>query len=578
MMRTVRTLLRNTDGAVAPTIALSLVGLIAAGGIAFDYARLAALDTELQNAADQAALAAVTQLDGQANATTRAIAAARALVVNHTRLANDGSGVVVQTGQDVTDANGNVTGVRVLFYATKADAEADINGFVSTSANADATAKFVKVAVTERRVNYALTPIAAAFSSPNIAAEATAGLGTAICKVPPVMICNPDEPSGNGNVNYDFNANGLRGYGLKLVSVGNGPSAWAPGNFGYLDTGSSTSNPNVELRQALGWSTAPGDCSALDGVETRTGAGTTVTAALNTRFDIYERPAIKNNNNASCPVGASCPPSINTVKDVYQRGSPNAANKCDVANNEWEQAAEAEAYRPTNTTDLTQAEADLIKIMGHPRDKCHAISINGSCTYNSVTPSKIGDGQWDRNAYFRVNYGWTSTEWPTNVALGAASARITTFSSTRPTRYEVYLWEIANRGAVIGGRTILAARAYGTGGNPETDFDQPVCSALQTPSTSGVVPGVANVDRRRISAAVLNCNARNVHGGGPTVYPVLKWIELFLVEPSINRGSGGGQRTDPNDVYVEIIGETTSSGANSTAGQVVRRDVPYLVR
>jgi len=41
--------------------------LIAAGGIAFDYARLAAMDTELQQAADQAALAAVTQLDGPAD-------------------------------------------------------------------------------------------------------------------------------------------------------------------------------------------------------------------------------------------------------------------------------------------------------------------------------------------------------------------------------------------------------------------------------------------------------------------------------------------------------------------------------
>jgi hypothetical protein len=92
-----------------------------------------------------------------------------------------------------------------------------------------------------------------------------------------------------------------------------------------------------------------------------------------------------------------------------------------------------------------------------------------------------------------------------------------------------------------------------------------------------VVPGGSNVDRRRISAAVLNCNAQNVQGGGGAVYPVLKWVEMFLVEPSVNRGSGGSQRTDPNDIYVEIIGETTL-GAGGSAGQVVRRDKPYLVR
>ena len=40
----------RTEGAVAPTIALSLSALIAVGGIAFDYARMASLDTELQDA------------------------------------------------------------------------------------------------------------------------------------------------------------------------------------------------------------------------------------------------------------------------------------------------------------------------------------------------------------------------------------------------------------------------------------------------------------------------------------------------------------------------------------------------
>ena len=111
-----RTLLKNSDGAVGPTIALSLVGLIAAGGIAFDYARLASMDTELQNAADQAALAAVTQLDGTSGATTRAIAAAQSLLANETRFANDGSGVTIQTGQSGTDSSGNAI-VRVRFFA-----------------------------------------------------------------------------------------------------------------------------------------------------------------------------------------------------------------------------------------------------------------------------------------------------------------------------------------------------------------------------------------------------------------------------------------------------------------------------
>ena len=81
----------NDSGAVAPTVALSLFALIGAGGIAFDYARLASLDTELQNAADQAALAAATQLDKQSGAIARATAAANNLLSNQTLFANDGS-------------------------------------------------------------------------------------------------------------------------------------------------------------------------------------------------------------------------------------------------------------------------------------------------------------------------------------------------------------------------------------------------------------------------------------------------------------------------------------------------------
>jgi len=74
MMRLARSLWRNVDGAIAPLTGLALFGLIAAGGIAFDYARLAGMDTELQQAADQAALAAATQLDRSDESQTRATA------------------------------------------------------------------------------------------------------------------------------------------------------------------------------------------------------------------------------------------------------------------------------------------------------------------------------------------------------------------------------------------------------------------------------------------------------------------------------------------------------------------------
>ena len=69
-------LIRNDDGAVAATYALALTALIMIAGVGFDYGRLAAMDSELQNGADQAALAGATQLNGASGACSRASAAA----------------------------------------------------------------------------------------------------------------------------------------------------------------------------------------------------------------------------------------------------------------------------------------------------------------------------------------------------------------------------------------------------------------------------------------------------------------------------------------------------------------------
>src|SRR5438552_14448348 len=97
MSRLGRSIWSNDEGAVAPTVALALVGLVAVGGIAFDYAHVATLDTELQQAADQAALAAATQLDGQSGAIARATAAAQSLITNKTLFGSGGGAVTIPT-------------------------------------------------------------------------------------------------------------------------------------------------------------------------------------------------------------------------------------------------------------------------------------------------------------------------------------------------------------------------------------------------------------------------------------------------------------------------------------------------
>jgi len=534
----------DNSGAVAATVGLSLFALVAAGGIAFDYARLAALDTEMQNAADQAALAAATQLDQKTNAVARATAAANGLLANLTLMANDNDA-----------ANMSINTTTVLFYATKADAEG-ANGTDCPTANtvtADATAKFVCVRTMNRVARYALTPIVEAFSSDDVSAMAVAGIGSAICKTPPVMMCNPSEPTTNTNVDYPFDANALKGVGILLV----GDGSYEPGNFGFLQTGFG-SGAN-DLLKALGYNTPPGDCMETSGVDTKTGLNASVMDGINTRFDVDA-------NGNSCPGGnINCSPSINVRKDLVR------GNQCGITGNGWEpnpsnsSTFDTRAYRPTSAA--TYPSTKTPDIMGHPRDLCHAHGEVNDCGSGGAS-RRIGTGDWDINAYWRSQFG-------ADYANEVSSATYGSQPKGYPTRYQVYQWEIDN----------FASKLLNKAGQgSKTAYGRPQASTcLATPTAPyGIVPSQTVVDRRRLSVAVLNCKALGI-AGHETNQPVVKWVDVFLVEPSYSRnkcssGSGCNDKyTVKSDVYVEVIGET-SSGAGQTAGQVVRRDVPYLVK
>ena len=550
MRSSAKRLWSDQSGAIAAVYALALPALIAVGGIAFDYARMAALDTELQNAADQAALAAVTQLDQTATSCTRAVAAARSLITNSTLFANDGAaaGTTVAISPQSTSGCGNGTTDQIIFYSA----------YTSASSNTVTTdplaARFVSVTVNPRKAVYALTPIVALLNSGDLRGAAVAGLGSAICKVPPVMFCNPDEPSTNTNVNLDFDVNARIGRGMRLI----GDGSYAPGNFGFLET--NFGNGANNLLAALGWNSPPGDCAPINGVSTKPGMSASVIDGLNTRFDIDA-------NGNTCPtidgVTGVCSPSVNVRKDLVRR------NSCGITGNGW---AENDAdgsnfqtrrYRPTSAATLVSTVTP--EIMGLPRDLCHAWSLTGNCT---DAGGRIGDGQWDINAYWRSQYGSAYGGQVSSATYGAQP-------NGYPTRYQVYRWEMDDL-------TRIGTPKSGQGS--ATAYSQPVANkCLATPNAPyGIVPSANTVDRRRISAAVLNCKALGVSGSA-TNLQVIKFVELFLVEPSFDRtrcksGSNCNDKfTDKKDVYVEIIGETSTGAAGSTGGQVVRRDKPYLI-
>lgn len=543
MIGSIRRLLNNSSGAVAPTVALSLFGLIAAGGIAFDYARMAGMDTELQSAADQAALAAASQLDGNTGACARAAAAAANMLSNKTLFANDSKGTAVSVQEEATcDATG-----KIRFWQDKDK---------TTPADDDSNAKFVEVEVDPREAYYALTPIVAAFSSGQMKAVAFAGLDSAICKVPPLMLCNPNETT-----DPDFTIANYVGKGVRLVA-NDGGGIYGPGNFGFLDTGAG--NGAQTLRELLGANNVPGDCAGGDGVDTETGSIITVRAALNTRLGIYDTGSL---NNACGNNGAGCPPSTNIRKDLVLQGTGNTLAKLGVISgvggNGWREAANPYpgsaniTATGTNYHALSDAEISAIAPMGYPEDICHAFKSDGT---GACPDGRIGTGNWDRYAYFKSNAASYGADITSPATMNSFLAANMPGGTTTPTRYQVYEWEMAHSANRLLPEPAASPIAYS---RPSDLAGEP----------TGVPPGPTQVDRRVLTVAVINCTAEGV-SGHTTDVQVKKWIDMFLVQPSVARTVG--TRTENSDVYMEIIG-ATQNATDEGAVQLVKKSVPYLI-
>lgn len=514
-------LVGDTNAAVAPTVALSLFGLVAAAGLAFDYARMAALDTELQQAADQAALAAASQLDQSSTSCSRAVAAARQMISNRTVFANDrdADGVNV-TIPDQTANNGcGNSGDKVQFYSaytSKAN---------NTSTTSPAAAKFVSVTVKSRQAVRALTPIVAMLHSDSFSGRAVAGLGSGICKAPPMMICAAAGFPSSADV----------GKGVRL-QPGPNTGAWAPGNYGYLDFGSGASGLATNL--GSNQQTVAGCYDNSGGLQTEPGNKASVTKALNTRFDIYEA------GTSACDAGSGdyCP-SDNTTKDFVKKEVVEFKNLKDtdpVPANPGCGAAGA------TVSDFEQRSS----AKGFTRDTCH---INGSCTSN------FGNGTWDVATYFAANH-------PSDTVPSGAAAR----------RYDVYLWEKLDKATRLATRLTNPSdppdiKITGPAHNQKKDYTYTnYCAYPQAKNGTAVVAGSTQKDRRVMTVAAVDCTGLSGKGS----VKVAQWVDMFLVEPSWDRTAP--YSTGKSEIYAEIIGVATKPDGSSSF-QYYSRNRPYLV-
>jgi len=468
---------RKQQGAIAVITVICLIGLISMIALAVDVGRFFNLATDLQHAADAAALAGATQLDNSVGSMDRArVAAMGALVNNRQIFANDGdpdgNNVVIEAGD-------------IVFL---------LNRFPRVVATGDADANFIEVLVSPRTVNYIFTGLIMNNGKASAQALAVAGLGVAICKIPPIMICNPNEDPGGGG---SFDSLAEEGNGVILKAGGNG-AAWVPGNFGLLALNNIILSVN-QIRDAMG-RVHPNAICFGDTVGTKPGQSTAVAQGFNVRFDIYEGPI------SGLTGDEEYQPSNNPVKGLVKMGPQCSFNAG--GGNGW-----------THPVDKYDGPYDLTAdAMGFPRDNCAYDLPNGPGGCTVTVGGRIGDGVWDVARYMDVNH--SGVNW--QLDMGAT-----------PTRYDVYRWERGDYGA-------LGSIVNNAGG----ENAYPQCYA--GPQPLGNYPDMP--DRRVISVAVINCIEEGVIGATANV-KVLEYIDIFLTEPM-------GVYDGNNDLYAEIIGPT----------------------
>jgi Flp pilus assembly protein TadG len=252
---------KKENGAVAVTFALLLFLLLGFAGIALDFGHLLVVRTELQTAMDSCALAAAQEMDGQADALTRA--------------RNAGITAGNANAVDMQSANWSGKG-----SVTVADFEFLNAAYASTAVSADV--RYVRCSHTQAatttpliRILGAFTGVAAYAETMDVAAQAMATLTPAQSACPLPLVLRPKTL-----VKPDYGYE--KGKWYDLLNPG---EPLGPGQIGWanLDGSNSASETAAELKGHCG--THIGDSLGTPGFQN------SMIDLWNTRFGIY-----KNNN------------------------------------------------------------------------------------------------------------------------------------------------------------------------------------------------------------------------------------------------------------------------------------------
>ena len=524
---------RDEDGAVLVFVGMALAVFLGLVAMSFDLGRVSVTNSDLQSYADSVALAAAAELDGRADAITRAEAAAAALITD---------GHTFGTG-DRTLAGAADYSLVFLTSLPAADTTALPNGLATTD---PARAAFAWVTVNAVEVDQGFARAFRTLSgqphaNPQTRATAVAGMTQMACDITPMMFCVPPGTAADGG--GAWRADNHVGEMVRLRESSGPNAAWGPGNFGFLQLTTALDpngvcaglNGGPLYRCLISASTNITRCVAVNGVSTDPGQSVGLNQGINTRFDIYDQtlgPGARSN-----PAYAPAP---NVTKGVR---FPVPANQNQTCPGNGATNSPVENFVTSATTPPTRASMAL------PRDNCFE-SIDNPAAPNTCANGRFGDGAWNRVGYVAVNHAGIDP-----VPAGG-------YANVEPgSRYEMYLAEIE--------------RAYGTpypapGTAPITGAT-PISSTSETglPICAAPSGNHNGSERRLLVAAGIDCNTTTINGHS-TGIPVEEYVLMFLTEP-MRTGSSV-------DIHVEIVGSVSADGSGSNGMGGVFHDVVQLYR
>ena len=544
-------LFRIEDGYILIFSLVVLPVFMVFGLLLIDIGRGNNAQADLQAAADSVALAGARELDGGADAIDRARSAMAQVSNSVNMLARSGSDVHI--GLTYANEEGNEFLVYFLDEIPPSDLDPINNAWITDHAtNIGSEADYVYVHVQSRNLDtvfFANISDPTRFSVP-VGASAVATYLTAICRIPPLYICNPFEYDETGTyvgdqLQENFRRGDLHGRLLRLHPVGNQTAS--PGNFGFLQVNGSSSADAIRDIFAGGDNRT---CYDADTVTTKPGAATSIAQGINTRFDIYDGP-FSNYNNNSFPT----PPALN-VRKGYAPNEPG--NYCNIT------AGDDQFNPPLGDDGIDNGvyAFEDNEIMSQPNQ--------------GVLGAYFGDGDWHLQRYLEEVYLDTNGgELNFDQVQGVLSSIPSAFDPLPagsqgvpgPSRFDTYLYEQTEgsdpRSST--GRLIDLASAA-------EELGRAQCMAgSNDPDMAPVASDPVNyIDRRITYAAIIDCGEGAAEGGGVNTYPVNSYASIFLTRPVDHQGSTDGT------IDVEIVDITGWGGSGSL--ESVLREEAALVR